>query len=138
MGRHEGMIEVNSSFPLRTLGRILGALFGNEIFLVLVRLVESLRVLSETEELVPFDVDAPLGRTTCLNLTAVAMSMRGLVSFCENLRERFSLFLLPRVLACSPAARARAALTVRSLVPAACSRGAAGQFNLDSTISALR
>ena len=136
MGRHEGMIEVNSSFPLRTLGRILGALFGNEIFLVLVRLVESLRVLSEKEELVPLDVDAPVACR--LNLTAVAMSMRGLVSFCENLRERFSLFLLPRVLACSPAARARAALTVRSLVPAACSRGAAGQFNLDSTISALR
>ena len=128
------MVEGNSSFPLRTLG----ALFATDSFLVLVRLVESLRVLSETEELVPFDVDAPLGRTTCLNLTAVAMSMRGLVSFCENLRERFSLFLLPRVLACSPAARARAALTVRSLVPAACSRGAAGQFNLDSTISALR
>ena len=80
------MIEGNSSFPLRTLG----ALFANEIFLVLVRLVESLRVLSETEELVPLDVDAPLGRTTCLNLTAVAMSMRGLVSFCQ----RFPLFLL--------------------------------------------
>ena len=128
------MVEGNSSFPLRTLG----ALFATDSFLVLVRLVESLRVLSETEELVPLDVDAPFGRTTCLNLTAVAMSMRGLVSFCENLRERFSLFLLPRVLACSPAARARAALTVRSLVPAACSRGAAGQFNLDSTISALR
>ena len=131
MGRHEGMIEVNSSFPLRTLGRILGALFGNEIFLVLVRLVESLRVLSETEELVPLDVDAPVACR--LNLTAVAMSMRDLVSFCR----RFSL-LLPLVLACSPAARARAALTVRSLVPAACSRGGAGQFNLDSTISALR
>ena len=131
MGRHEGMIEVNSSFPLRTLGRILGALFGNEIFLVLVRLVESLRVLSEKEELVPLDVDAPVACR--LNLTAVAMSMRDLVSFCR----RFSL-LLPLVLACSPAARARAALTVRSLVPAACSRGAAGQFNLDSTISALR
>ena len=131
MGRHEGMIEANSSFPLRTLGRILGALFGNEIFLVLVRLVESLRVLSEKEELVPLDVDAPVACR--LNLTAVAMSMRDLVSFCL----RFSL-LLPLVLACSPAARARAALTVRSLVPAACSRGAAGQFNLDSTISALR
>ena len=71
------MIEGNSSFPLRTLG----ALFGNEMFLVLVRLVESLRVLSE-KELVPLDVDAPVGCR--LNPTAVAMSMRGLVSFCQT------------------------------------------------------
>ena len=77
------MIEGNSSFPLRTLG----ALFANEMFLVLVRLVESVRVLSE-KELVPLDVDAPVGCR--LSLTAVAMSMRGLVSFCQ----RFSLFLL--------------------------------------------
>lgn len=35
------------------------------------------------------------------------------------------------------AARARAAMTVRSLAPTACSRGV-GQFNLDSTSSALR
>ena len=71
------MIEGNSSFPLRTLG----ALFANEMFLVLVRLVESVRVLSE-KELVPLDVDAPVGCR--LSLTAVAMSMRGLVSFCQT------------------------------------------------------
>lgn len=121
------MIEGNSSFPC--------APFANEIILVLVRLVESLRVFSV--ELVPLDVDAPLGCR--LSLTAVAMSIRGLVSFCQ----RFPLLHLLQLvlvlgLACSPAARARAALTVRSLVPAACPRGAAGQFNLDSMISALR
>ena len=77
------MIEGNSSFPLRTLG----ALFANESFIVLVRLVESVRVLSE-KELRPLDVDAPAGCR--LNPTAVAMSMRGLVSFCQ----RFTLFLL--------------------------------------------
>ena len=79
------MIEGNSSFPLAL--RTLGALFANEIFLVLVRLVESVCVLSE-KELRPLDVDAPAGCR--LNLTAVAMSMRGLVSFCQ----RFPLFLL--------------------------------------------
>ena len=71
------MIEGNSSFPLRTLG----ALFANESFIVLVRLEENLLVLSE-KELVPLDVDAPAGCR--LNPTAVAMSMRGLVSFCQT------------------------------------------------------
>ena len=79
------MIEGNSSFPLAL--RTLGALFANEMFLVLVRLEENLLVLSE-KELVPLDVDAPAGCR--LNPTAVAMSMRGLVSFCQ----RFPLFLL--------------------------------------------
>ena len=59
------------------------------------------------------------------NLTAAAVARA--VGFDAFLSELFA----------ARAARARAAITVRSLAPTACSRGA-GQFNLDSTSSALR
>ena len=102
--------EGDSSSPVRTSG----VLFATEIRLLALLLVIAL--------FAPLEGDTLEIRR---NLTAAAAARAmGVETF---LSELFA----------ARAARARAAMTVRSLAPTACSRGV-GQFSLDSTSSALR
>ena len=111
--REVDAIEGNSSTSVRT-SRVL---FAAEIRLLM------LLLLVEADGLfVPFNGDT---LETRWNLTAAAAA-----------RAMAPEAFLPEFFA-ARAVRARAAMTVRSLAPTACSRGA-GQFNLDSTSSALR
>ena len=103
--------EGDSSSPVR----ISGVLFATEIRL-LALLLEVIALFA------PLEGD-PLEIRRNLTAAAAARAM-GVEAF---LSELFA----------ARAARARAAMTVRSLAPTACSRGV-GQFSLDSTSSALR